>query len=89
MPLMTGMFQSSRMASGIALAHCFHGELAVLGFDDVEVEALEDLSGDHADDFGIVNDEARLHSETPFAERMHSATALIVLLRHLPRQPQR
>ena len=43
---MTGMFQSSRIASGIALPAGFERLLAVLGLDDLEVQSFEDAPRD-------------------------------------------
>ena len=60
-PFITGMFQSSRMASGMAARHQASASHAVAGLGDLEAQILEDAAGDLADHPAVVDDQAGLH----------------------------
>jgi hypothetical protein len=58
---MTGMFQSSRIASGIEAAHASRATLPSSASGGLELKAFENASGDFAKDRRIVDDEHLCH----------------------------
>ena len=66
-PFITGMFQSSRIRSGMRLAALGERILAVLGFGDFELEALDDVPRDLADHARVIDDQAVFHAPIPVA----------------------
>ena len=75
MPSITGMFQSSSTASGIAMRHCSSAVAAVLGLRRGEVKLLEDAPRHLADDGAVIDHQAMFHAFRSFASRLR-ATAL-------------
>ena len=61
MPFMFGMFQSSRISSGILRAACRQRRDAVLGLAGLEVKILEDPASDLADHAAVVDDKTMFH----------------------------
>ena len=61
MPLITGMFQSSRITSGMLASQRVERLAPVLGLVDGEVERLQDVAGDLADHLAIVDDQTASH----------------------------
>ena len=55
-PLITGMFQSSRITSGIAASQRRERLAPVLGLVDREIQGFEDVAGDLADHLAIIDD---------------------------------
>ena len=60
-PSITGMFQSSRMASGMAVRHQASASDAVAGLGDLEAQVFQDAPRDLADHPAVVDDQAGLH----------------------------